>query len=103
VVGEDGTLVGLITMNRMKSVPGSAWPTTRVRDVARPLADVPRARSNDNAIDVLTAMSEAPDGRALVVDDGELVGIISPTDVTRALEMAGLRAAARIGPSSEGR
>jgi Zn-dependent protease/CBS domain-containing protein len=95
VIGDDGTLVGLITMNRMKTVPASAWPTTRVRDVARPLADVPRPRSNDDAIDVLTAMSEAPDGRAVVVDDGELVGIISPTDVTRALEMAGLRAASR--------
>jgi CBS domain-containing protein len=103
VVSEDGTLVGLITMNRMKVVPARAWPTTRVRDVARRLADVPRARSDDDATDVLTAMSEAPDGRVLVVDDGELVGIISPTDVTRALEMAGLRAAARNGPSSEGR
>jgi Zn-dependent protease/CBS domain-containing protein len=88
VIAGDGTLCGLVTMNRMKSVPTDAWPTTRVHDVARALDAVPCVHPDANAIDVLAAMSGAPDGRALVVDGRAPVGIVSPSDVTRALELA---------------
>jgi predicted transcriptional regulator len=36
-------------------------------------------------------MQTSPDGRALIIDQGRLVGIISPTDVTRYVQVAALK------------
>jgi CBS domain-containing protein len=44
------------------------------------------------AVQLLTDLSSSVDGRALVMDDDRLVGIVTPTDVVRMSEMAMLRA-----------
>jgi len=35
-------------------------------------------------------MQQSDNGRALVYDEGRLVGIVSPSDITRAMTLAGL-------------
>ncbi len=91
----DGELVGLVTLNRLKEVPTDRRSTVRVMDVACALDRVPIARSDEMLLDLVTRMSGCADGRAVVIDDGQLVGIVSPTDVARALEVAALRRGAR--------
>lgn len=87
----DGRPGGLVTLNRVKQVPWQQRVTTRIADIACPAQDVPLARPDEPLADLLTRMAGGADGRALVVEDGRVVGIISPTDVARLLEIADLR------------
>jgi Zn-dependent protease/CBS domain-containing protein len=88
VVGHDGSLLGLVTLGRVRTVPVAARATTRVGDLAWPLAVVSTARPDELLLDVLRRSSGAGDGRVLVLRDGNLVGIVSPTDVARAVQVA---------------
>jgi Zn-dependent protease len=91
-------LAGVVTLRRVKQLPPGHRPGTLVRDIACPLPETPVAASSELLSELLTRLNEAADGRALVVDDGRLVGIVSPTDVSRAIEQATLR-----GPAAGGR
>jgi Zn-dependent protease/predicted transcriptional regulator len=94
-VTDDGTLTGLVTLKRVKEVPADDRWRLAVRDVACPIEDVPIAAPDDPVVDLLPRMGNCADGRALVVEGGRLVGIVSPTDVMRQLELAKLRHPAR--------
>jgi len=88
----DGSLAGLVTLNRLKAVPRDQRTAVRLLDVACAIDDVPVTRSDAMLLDLVGEMAGSPDRRALVIDDGRLVGIVSPTDVARALEMAAIDA-----------
>ncbi len=60
-------------------------------EVATPLGEVTTAAPDEEITDVLARMSTADPGRALVVSDDLVVGMLSPVDVTRRVELAGLR------------
>lgn len=91
LVRDDGEPVGLMTLKRVKQVPRDQWATTRVSDVACGRGDLATARSDESLADVVERMSSCADGRVLVVDEGRLVGMLSPADVTRRMEIAELR------------
>jgi Zn-dependent protease len=103
VVDEAGELTGLITLGRLKSVPPARRLATPAASVACPLRDVPQARPDEPLLDLLARMASCPDGRALVLQRGRLVGIVSPTDVARTLQVAALRdeAASASGRSAQ--
>jgi Zn-dependent protease/predicted transcriptional regulator len=86
-----GEPAGLVTINRVKHVPTNERGTTTVREVACPLDETPVVAPDDKLADLLPRMAGCTDGRALVVEEGRLVGIVSPTDVMRRLEIAELR------------
>lgn len=91
----EGHLQGLVTLNRLRAVPADERARLRVLDVARPLSEVPTAKPDELLLDVLARATGGSDGRVLVVDDaGGVVGIVSPSDVTRALEVGALRSGA---------
>ena len=85
-----GRTIGLVTIARVKRVPPSRRSTTTVSDIACPLAEVVTCAPRDDLVDVVQRMGRSPDQRALVFDGERLVGIISPSDVTRAHEHARL-------------
>lgn len=95
LTADDGTPAGMVTLNRVKRVPTDQRATTLVRDVACPPADVPVFAPDDPLTDLLPKMAGCTDGRALVVLEGRLVGLVSPTDVMRRLEIAELRNSAQ--------
>ena len=95
LVGPDGALAGLVTLNRLRAVPPAARATTRLRDVACPPSEVPVARPDEPLLDLLGRMQGCTDGRAVVVDGGRVVGVVSPSDVTRTLQLGDLAAAGR--------
>jgi Zn-dependent protease len=89
--GPDGDLAGLVTMSRLKAVPRQDRASTTVRDIACPMSDVPVAAPEEPIVDLLGRMTDATDGRALVLADGQLVGLVSPTDISRTISLAAFR------------
>jgi Zn-dependent protease/CBS domain-containing protein len=87
VVETDGRVDGLLTLAHVKTVPRAARATTLAREAATPLADVTTASPDDLLLPVLQRPS-AQDGRVLVMDNGHLAGIITPSDVSRTLQHA---------------
>ena len=90
VVDPHGTVVGLVTLDRLRDVPPARRTTTAVRDASLPLEHVAAAQPRDALTEVLPRVTRESGGRALVFDQGRLVGIVSPADVTRVLESRAL-------------
>jgi Zn-dependent protease/CBS domain-containing protein len=90
-VVEDGHLVGLLPFRRVAEVPRDEWTSKRVRDCMLPLDEVPKLRPDDAAADALVELNDGI-GRGVVVEDGDrLAGLVSITDVMRALQVGQLR------------
>lgn len=95
VVRPDGTPVGLVTLSGVRDVDERARVTTPVDAVARPIDEIVTAHPDDRVIDVLPRFTARTGRRALVTDaKGVLVGILSSSDVDRALAVAEARAPA---------
>ena len=81
-----GGLSGLLTLTALKNVAPNARATTLIKDVICPLDSVAKASPTDPVTDLLGAPDGCSEGRTLVVVDGRLVGIISPSDINRLLQ-----------------
>lgn len=91
VADASGHLVGLLTMRRVKAAMAHAEDQATIGQIAIPLDQVPILAPDDPASRLLEELQSASDGRALVIDGGALVGIVSPTDLQRMLDLAQLR------------
>ncbi|MGH3331128.1 MAG: CBS domain-containing protein [Nocardioidaceae bacterium] len=84
-----GRLTGLVTLNRVRAVPGGRCPATTLRDVACPSEEVPTTRPEEPLTALLPRLRGCTDGRAVVLDQrGAVIGIISSTDISRAMQLA---------------
>jgi Zn-dependent protease/CBS domain-containing protein len=79
--------IGLLAFGSVAALPRSEWDSRRVRDAMLPLDRVPQLTEDETAIDALTALSSPTSNRGLVVENGHLAGLLSITDLTRALEL----------------
>ena len=75
-----------MTLRRINQVPAAERGRTTLRDVACSLDDVARTTPDEPVSDVLPRLNECSEGRALVFADGHLAGIVSPSDISRALQ-----------------
>jgi Zn-dependent protease len=79
--------VGLLAFASVAAVPRSDWDSRRVRDTMFPLDDVPLLTEDELVVDALQELSAPTGNRGLVVDDRHLAGLLSITDIARALEV----------------
>ncbi|TMM07521.1 MAG: CBS domain-containing protein [Actinobacteria bacterium] len=79
--------IGLLAFSSVAALPRSEWDSRRVRDAMLPLERVPLLTENETAIEALTALSSPTSNRGLVVENEHLAGLLSITDLTRALEL----------------
>lgn len=94
LTNESGELQGLITLKRLRSVAPSHMETTELGERACPPDEVPRGAPGEPLNDLLGRMSGCTDGRALVFEEDALVGIVTPTDISRAVTLHRLDAGA---------
>jgi CBS domain-containing protein len=85
-------VLGAVSYRDVAAVAPEDWGLTRVRDVARPVGELLVLAPDDNLGDAATSLAQDDLGRALVLDQGALAGLLSMTDVARLIE---LRAPAR--------
>jgi Zn-dependent protease/CBS domain-containing protein len=88
-VTENGEVVGLLQFRRVAEVPRAEWDRRTVRDCMIPRDEVPVVEQDDELVLAAGEVAEHEVNRALVLDAGRLVGLLSVTDVARALQMRG--------------
>jgi Zn-dependent protease len=87
VVDKGGKPIGLLAFSSVTAVPRSEWDVRRVRESMIPLDEVPLLTEDEKAVDALADLSSRPGAnRGLVVNNGALAGLLSITDLARALE-----------------
>jgi CBS domain-containing protein len=95
-VTDNGHALGLLPFRCIAQVPRAEWEERTVRDCMIPASEVPVVSEDDELIDAAAELGDGDLHRALVVDGDRFVGLLSATDVARALEIrraGGLRRA----------
>lgn len=93
-VVENERLVGLLSVERVSDVEAAQRGSTLVSAVMRPLDSIPTVDEDATLEDVLPHMEPKTEGRALVVRDGHVLGVLTLGDVAqwlRRAELLGLR------------
>jgi CBS domain-containing protein len=87
VADRDGSIIGLITLAQLRGIPPSQRTSALVREVAIPLPDVPTATPNEPVTTLLQRLGSHAGDRALVVDAGHVVGIVTASDLSRLIDV----------------
>jgi Zn-dependent protease len=83
----EGRPIGLLVFSSVAAVPRSDWDRRRVRDSMISLDQVPLLTEDETAAEALANLSASTANRGLVIDHGRLAGLLSITDLARALEV----------------
>ena len=95
-VAVGATPVGLLIFRRVTEIPRTQWESTRVSECMVPLSRVPVFEAAAPALDALSGLGDSPIRRGLVLERGQLVGLISVSDLIRVLDVK------QRGPSLQG-
>jgi Zn-dependent protease/CBS domain-containing protein len=84
VVGPTGWLQGVVTLRRIRAVPGDEQATTHLGDIADPIEAIPVGRPEE-PMPALLARMEVAGGRPAVVLDAadRLAGVVTLDDIAR--------------------
>ncbi|GAB3339619.1 site-2 protease family protein [Micromonospora halotolerans] len=90
-LADEGRPVGLVTLDRVRGVPADRRAATTLAEVSCRADELVLASPDEQLNDLLARLSQCADGRALVVTDQRLVGIVSPSDISRAVQRGSMR------------
>ena len=85
-----GHIVGLTSYERMAGVPRDAWSDTPVAAASATPAEMVACTPDEDLGRAASRLQQSRDRRAVVVDGGRLVGILTLSDVGRAVRRASL-------------
>jgi Zn-dependent protease len=80
-------LAGCITTRQVRDIPRDRWAGRTVAEVAEPRSSGNTIGPDDDAMTALSRMTTNQVSRLMVVEGGELVGILSLKDLTRFLSL----------------
>jgi CBS domain-containing protein len=83
----NGHLSGCVTTRDVKAVPTERWSETSVGEVAEPCSSDNTVTPDTDAMKALGLMSKTGRGRLLVVEGGELLGIVALKDLMNFLNL----------------
>ncbi len=86
-VVEGATPVGMLLLPRVLEIPRTQWETMRVSEAMVPLPSVATFEAGAPARDALTTLADNPLRRGLVLEQGQLVGLVSVSDLIRVLDV----------------
>ncbi len=81
------TTHGIVSLQNMKDIPREKWAETRVSQILTPLKETMVLKPGSDAAEVMMRMATENTGRALVMENGDLVGLLSRTDMMRFMQM----------------
>src|SRR4029077_12060880 len=80
-----GKVTGIVRLAERGRMRARVRARDRLRDVQGPIAEVPTTQPDEDLAALIQRVGAALDLRVLVLDKGQLVGIVSPVDVARLL------------------
>jgi Zn-dependent protease len=80
-------VLGIVTIGDLKKIPREHWGSETVRQIMTPLEQLETVSPNDNAYDALLKMTSRNIGRLPVVDDGQIIGLITRQSLLDALRI----------------
>lgn len=80
-------VLGVVTFADVQRVPAAERATTRVEDVMK--REIVSIKPDADAFDAFKLMSSRNLGRLIVLEDGQIEGIVSRTDLMRAIQFRG--------------
>ncbi len=98
LVDLEGRPTGVVDLGALAVVPESDRPTVRLREIAQPAVTVPVTTPDTVLADVLAQGLSA--SVILVVEDGQLVGLLTAEDIGRAVDLSRLTSARPIPPGT---
>ena len=78
--------LGLVEINQVKNVDREKWEFIKVSDIMTPKEELHIVHPDTDAYDAMMQMIDSRNGRLPVLDDDELVGIISRKDILQFVE-----------------
>jgi Zn-dependent protease/predicted transcriptional regulator len=82
-VEDDGHTLGIVTLRAVKRLPQAEWDLRSVRETMEPIGEQCTVNADARMDSVLSKMQDGEARRCLVIRGGEVVGIITPSDVAR--------------------
>jgi Zn-dependent protease/predicted transcriptional regulator len=86
-VEENGKLAGCISTKDVKELPREQWKNHTVRDLLKSCSTDNVITSDTDAMEALAIMSRTGNSRLMVVEDGNLVGVLSLKDMLEFLSL----------------
>ncbi|HSJ35487.1 MAG TPA: site-2 protease family protein [Acidimicrobiia bacterium] len=83
VTDDEGATIGILTLRAVRQVPRDQWPVRQAWSAMTRLPEVGQVPPDTPVEEVLALLEQDGEQRILVVDGGEVAGIITPRDVTR--------------------
>jgi Zn-dependent protease/predicted transcriptional regulator len=81
VIDAQGELIGCISLDDVKTVSRERWPDTRVTEIMQRCSDENTVSTDSDAGEILDRLLQPGHGRLMVVENGELVGILALKDL----------------------
>lgn len=88
-VRKDEEIIGLISLDNMKKVDRAEWSQTTVGRITTPLSENLIVSPNDSVSAAMKKLFGNGLGRVLVMDQGNLIGIVSKTDILNYIRIYG--------------
>jgi Zn-dependent protease len=88
VLGWDGSIVGVVTLDRLARVPVDQRASIRVQDVALPMSMVGTATPDEPLLSTAARFGLGELGLLLVFEAGHLAGIVTQSDLARTAPVA---------------
>jgi len=86
-VVESGRPLGFLSLGTLAGAPRPEWQSHRVREFMLPLGEVPTLGPEEEAANAVELLQGTPLRRALVVEDGQLAGVLTLADLADAVEL----------------
>jgi CBS domain-containing protein len=86
-VVKNGKMLGLVTMQSVRSVPKELRSVRRVEEIMVPIERVVTVNPTLSALDAMQKMGRARIGRLLVVEGTQLLGIVTSGDIMRTVHL----------------
>jgi Zn-dependent protease/CBS domain-containing protein len=86
-VVSSGELVGCVTLGDMRKVKKESWVTTKTGEIMTPREKLVTALGGDSATGIITSMNQRNIGRVFVMDGGTITGIVTRSDILKAVEL----------------
>jgi len=84
-VVKGGEILGIITLQCVRSIPKERWETVTVREAMIPCERTVMVKPTTSALDAMNKMARENVGRVLVVEDKRLLGIVTRGDLMRTI------------------